>query len=87
MYPAGFLYLYTALRWLTGGAILPAQLLFAVLYLANQALVLALYIQAQVRRRGPTHCRRSAHAPFSAGFVVRNRPAYCQYPGSTSSAA
>ncbi len=48
MYPAGFLYLYTALRWLTGAAILPAQLLFALFYLVNQALVLALYIQAQV---------------------------------------
>lgn len=50
VYPAGFLYLYTALRWLTGGgSILPAQILFAVLYLLNQAVVLGLYVTAQVR--------------------------------------
>ena len=55
VYPAGFLYLYTALRWLTGAAVLPAQLLFALFYLANQALVLALYIQAQVRDHVPEH--------------------------------
>ena len=38
VYPAGFLYVYTALHWLSkGGHILPAQIIFAVLYLLTQA--------------------------------------------------
>ena len=73
VYPAGFLYLYTALRWLTGGAILPAQLLFAVLYLANQALVLALYIQAQVCRREPICSIKRMHHLMRATVSTRGQ--------------
>lgn len=37
VYPAGFLYIYTGLYWLTGyGRILPAQLAFLAIYLATQ---------------------------------------------------
>lgn len=37
MYPAGFLYFYSALYWLTGGGrIVPAQIAFIVLYLSTQ---------------------------------------------------
>ena len=44
VYPAGFVYLFSGLRMLTGGAIFPAQLVYAVLYLATQLIVMALYI-------------------------------------------
>eukprot|EP00891_Asterochloris_glomerata_P007425 jgi/Astpho2/7425/fgenesh1_pm.00114_%23_20_t len=45
VYPAGFVYAYSALRWLTnGGNIWLGQCLFAVLYLLTQVLVFHLYI-------------------------------------------
>ena len=48
VYPAGFLYIYTALSWLTqGGQIAIGQIIFTALYLINQALVMSLYIQSQ----------------------------------------
>ena len=48
MYPAGFVYVFSALHWLTGGGdVAAAQAVFAGLYLLTQALVLWLYIQAQ----------------------------------------
>ena len=47
VYPAGFLYLYTALYHLTaGGSIMLAQTIFAVIYLANQAVVMRLYVES-----------------------------------------
>ncbi|KAK9785106.1 hypothetical protein WJX73_007563 [Symbiochloris irregularis] len=48
VYPAGFLYVYTAAWWLSrGGQILLAQIAFAVLYLATQAIVLWLYVRSR----------------------------------------
>ena len=48
VYPAGFLYIYSALYWLTGGGdILSAQLVFVGIYLANQAIVFWLYITSK----------------------------------------
>ena len=50
MYPAGFLYAFSALRWLTGGGnVRPGQYLFAGIYLATLAIVLWLYIRAKAR--------------------------------------
>jgi len=46
VYPAGFLYVFTALKLITGGNVLPAQILFGVLYLANMAVCFAVYIAA-----------------------------------------
>ena len=46
VYPAGFVYLFAGLRRLTGGAVRPAQAVFAGLYLATQASVGALYVAA-----------------------------------------
>jgi len=45
VYPAFFLYVYTALRWLTGEGrnIRTGQWIFAVVYCANLAVVLAMY--------------------------------------------
>ena len=49
VYPAGFLYVFSGLHWLShGGDVASAQQLFAGLYLLTQAVVLWLYIQAQV---------------------------------------
>ncbi len=48
MYPAGHVWIYRALHWATGGGSIPiAQRLFIIIYLATQALVMRLYIQAQ----------------------------------------
>ena len=52
VYPAGFLYIYRALWWATGGgrgphAIRLAQWVFWVLQLVVQALVLAVYYRAR----------------------------------------
>lgn len=43
VYPAGFLYLFGALKWLTKGAVPKAQIAFLFFYLGTQAAVLALY--------------------------------------------
>jgi len=49
VYPAGFVHIYSALHWLTGGGdILIAQVVFVCLYLATQAVVMAIYIRARL---------------------------------------
>ncbi len=48
VYPAGFVYVYAALRRLTGGAVAAAQPLFAALYVATLAVVLSVYVRARV---------------------------------------
>ena len=47
VYPAGFVYLFSFLRHVTGGAVAPAQVVFAALYLATQLAVMALYINSR----------------------------------------
>ena len=47
VYPAGFVYLFAALRRATGGAVPAAQPIFALAYLATQAAALALYVRAR----------------------------------------
>jgi len=45
VYPAGFLYIYSALHQMTaGGNIMLAQTIFTFIYLTNQAVVMQLYI-------------------------------------------
>lgn len=47
VYPAGFLYAYSLLFHITaGGRIILAQSIFAVIYLANQAVVMWLYVES-----------------------------------------
>ncbi|TKY61792.1 Dol-P-Man:Man(5)GlcNAc(2)-PP-Dol alpha-1,3-mannosyltransferase [Spatholobus suberectus] len=48
VYPAGFLYVYSAFRYLTGGQVYPAQILFGLLYIINLAIVLAIYVKTDV---------------------------------------
>ncbi|KAJ1282394.1 hypothetical protein BS78_03G048500 [Paspalum vaginatum] len=48
VYPAGFLYVYSAIKFLTGGQVFPAQILFGVLYIVNLSLVLLLYVKTEV---------------------------------------
>lgn len=48
VYPAGFVYLYAALRRLTGGDVASAQIIFILVYVANLAAVLAAYVRARV---------------------------------------
>ena len=47
VYPAGFVYVYSGLKHLTGGSVATAQPLFAALYVATLAVVLAVYIRAK----------------------------------------
>lgn len=47
VYPAGFVYLFSFLQTITGGAIPSAQLVFAGLYIVHQFFVMALYIRAK----------------------------------------
>ncbi|CAH8320675.1 unnamed protein product [Eruca vesicaria subsp. sativa] len=48
VYPAGFLYVYSAVQNLTGGQVYPAQILFGALYIANLAIVLFIYVKTDV---------------------------------------
>ncbi|KAK4847340.1 hypothetical protein QYF36_000889 [Acer negundo] len=48
VYPAGFLYVYSAVQYITGGEVYPAQILFGVLYIMNLAIVLFIYVKTDV---------------------------------------
>ncbi|KNA19570.1 hypothetical protein SOVF_060290 isoform A [Spinacia oleracea] len=48
VYPAGFLYVYTAIQYITGGLVHPAQILFGALYIINLAIVFFIYIKTDV---------------------------------------
>uniref|UniRef100_A0A0E0JEN6 dolichyl-P-Man:Man5GlcNAc2-PP-dolichol alpha-1,3-mannosyltransferase n=1 Tax=Oryza punctata TaxID=4537 RepID=A0A0E0JEN6_ORYPU len=48
VYPAGFLYVYSAIKFLTAGQVFPAQILFGVLYIVNLSLVMLLYVKTEV---------------------------------------
>ncbi|GMH27228.1 hypothetical protein Nepgr_029071 [Nepenthes gracilis] len=48
VYPAGFLYIYSAIRFITGGQSHPAQILFGVLYIVNLAIVLFIYVKTDL---------------------------------------
>ncbi|XP_027930111.1 dol-P-Man:Man(5)GlcNAc(2)-PP-Dol alpha-1,3-mannosyltransferase [Vigna unguiculata] len=48
VYPAGFLYIYSAFQYLTQGQVYPAQIMFGVLYIINLAIVLAIYVKTDV---------------------------------------
>lgn len=48
VYPGGYIYIYTLVQKITGGAVFPAQILFLALYLATLATVLTIYVRAAV---------------------------------------
>eukprot|EP00899_Mesostigma_viride_P018134 jgi/Mesvir1/26321/Mv22501-RA.1 len=48
VYPAGFLYIFSALKYITSGLIYPAQLIFCALYVLNAAVVLAIYVRSRL---------------------------------------
>uniref|UniRef100_A0A2N9EC20 dolichyl-P-Man:Man5GlcNAc2-PP-dolichol alpha-1,3-mannosyltransferase n=1 Tax=Fagus sylvatica TaxID=28930 RepID=A0A2N9EC20_FAGSY len=48
VYPAGFLYIYTAIQYVTGGEVYPAQILFSLLYIINLGIVLFIYMKTDV---------------------------------------
>lgn len=48
VYPAGFLYVYSTVQFVTGGGVLPAQILFGILYILNLGIVLLIYVKTDV---------------------------------------
>ncbi|KAK9206864.1 hypothetical protein WN943_017146 [Citrus x changshan-huyou] len=48
VYPAGFLYVYSAIQYITGGEVYSAQIFFAFLYLINLGIVLSVYVKTDV---------------------------------------
>ncbi|KAJ4727653.1 Dol-P-Man:Man(5)GlcNAc(2)-PP-Dol alpha-1,3-mannosyltransferase [Melia azedarach] len=48
VYPAGFLYIYSAIQYITGGDVYSAQILFGILYIINLAIVLLIYVKTDV---------------------------------------
>ncbi|KAJ9187759.1 hypothetical protein P3X46_003181 [Hevea brasiliensis] len=45
VYPAGFLYVYSAIQYVTGGDVYPAQILFGILYIINLGIILFIYVK------------------------------------------
>lgn len=48
VYPAGFLYVYSAIKFITGGQVFPAQVLFGILYMVNLGIIMFIYIKTDV---------------------------------------
>ncbi|TMW91756.1 hypothetical protein EJD97_013927 [Solanum chilense] len=48
VYPAGFLYIYSAIQYVTGGQVYPAQILFGFLYVLDLAIVVFIYLKTDV---------------------------------------
>ncbi|URD72678.1 ALG3 protein [Musa troglodytarum] len=48
LYPAGFLYVYSAIKFLTGGEVFPAQILFGILYIINLGIIFFVYIKTDL---------------------------------------
>ncbi|KAJ8547437.1 hypothetical protein K7X08_011023 [Anisodus acutangulus] len=48
VYPAGFLYIYSAIQYVTGGQVFPAQILFGFLYILDLAIVVFIYLKTDV---------------------------------------
>lgn len=48
VYPAGFLYVYSAIKFITGGEVFPAQILFGILYIVNLGIILLIYVKTDV---------------------------------------
>lgn len=48
VYPAGFLYIYSGIQYVTGGQVFPAQICFGLLYIVNLGIVLSIYVKTKV---------------------------------------
>ncbi|KAI3721800.1 hypothetical protein L2E82_32818 [Cichorium intybus] len=48
VYPVGFLYVYSAIQYVTGGQVYPAQILFGFLYIVNLGIMLFVYVNTDV---------------------------------------
>uniref|UniRef100_A0A1D1YES7 dolichyl-P-Man:Man5GlcNAc2-PP-dolichol alpha-1,3-mannosyltransferase n=1 Tax=Anthurium amnicola TaxID=1678845 RepID=A0A1D1YES7_9ARAE len=48
VYPAGFLYIYSVLKFVTGGQVYPAQVIFGILYIINIAVVMFVYSKTEM---------------------------------------
>ncbi|KAJ0960739.1 hypothetical protein J5N97_001388 [Dioscorea zingiberensis] len=48
VYPAGFLYVYSAIQSVTGGQVYPAQIIFGIVYILNLGIILYIYTKTDV---------------------------------------
>ncbi|OAY68895.1 Dol-P-Man:Man(5)GlcNAc(2)-PP-Dol alpha-1,3-mannosyltransferase [Ananas comosus] len=48
VYPAGFLYVYSIIQFITGGQVYLAQVLFGILYIVNLGIVFFIYLKTDV---------------------------------------
>ncbi|THU60362.1 hypothetical protein C4D60_Mb07t11870 [Musa balbisiana] len=48
VYPVGFLYVYPAIKFLIGGEVFPAQILFGILYIINLGIIFFIYIKTDL---------------------------------------
>ncbi|KAF8387838.1 hypothetical protein HHK36_026499 [Tetracentron sinense] len=48
VYPAGFLYVYSAIQFITSGDVFHAQILFGILYIVNLGIILLIYVKTDV---------------------------------------
>ncbi|XP_020265473.1 dol-P-Man:Man(5)GlcNAc(2)-PP-Dol alpha-1,3-mannosyltransferase [Asparagus officinalis] len=48
VYPAGFLYVYSAIKFVTGGQVFPAQILFGILYIVNLGIIFLIYVKTDL---------------------------------------
>ena len=76
LYPAGFVYLYAALRRLTGGEVASAQIIFILVYVANLAAVLAVYVRARVVRPGRPNGLSACTASSSSASSTTASPLF-----------
>ncbi|CAK7348285.1 unnamed protein product [Dovyalis caffra] len=48
VYPAGFLYVYSAIQYITGGEVYLAQILLGILYIINLSIIFFIYVKTDV---------------------------------------
>ncbi|KAE9615868.1 hypothetical protein Lal_00017214 [Lupinus albus] len=70
VYPAGFLYVYSAIQFYTEGLVYKAQVLFVILYIINLAIILFIYVKTDVVPRWAL-CLLSLSKRVHSIFVLR----------------
>ena len=72
VYPAGFLYLFGMLQWVTERQIRSAQIIFLLFYVATQATVMILYsnVLKEIRKKGGPSALGTSHIVWSVRVAM-----------------